>query len=98
MSRTAVARIAAPAAFLAAVTVAVLLVRAGLREVDGAGTPVNGPVAVTTGQPARYHVVRRGDTLERIAARYATTVDEIVRLNPGVDPVGLVVGTRVRVR
>ncbi len=94
MSRAAVARVAAPVAFLLAITIAVLLVRAGLRE----GPPSsNSPaVAVTTGE--QIYVVRKGDTLEGIAARFGTTADELERLNAGVDPVGLRVGLRLRVK
>lgn len=94
MSRAAVARVAAPVAFLLAVTVVVLLVRAGLRE----GRPSSdGPVvAVTTGE--QVYVVRGGDTLEAIAARFGTTSGELERLNPGIDPVGLRVGLRLRVK
>jgi LysM repeat protein len=89
----AAARIAAPIAFLLLVTIAALLVRAGLSE----GGPAPGPVAVTTGGVARV-VVRRGDTLERIALRTGTTVALLRRLNPGVDPVQLRPGQRLRVR
>jgi LysM repeat protein len=88
-----VARIAAPVAFLVVVTIAVVLVRAGLREDE----PGPAPVAVTTGSVARV-VVRRGDTLEGIAARTGTTVAVLRRLNPGIDPVQLRPGQRIRVR
>ncbi len=94
MSRAAVARVAAPVAFLLAVTIAVLLVRSGLRE--GPATPAGGVVAVTTGE--QVYVVRKGDTLEAIAARFGTTARELARLNPGIDPVELRVGRRLRVK
>jgi LysM repeat protein len=93
-SRSTSARIAAPVAFLLAVTIAVLLVRAGLREDEPPVTRGNGVAAVT---PA-YYVVRRGDTLASIAERYDTTVPAIRQLNPDVDPVSLAVGRRLRVR
>jgi LysM repeat protein len=96
-SRAAVARVAAPIAFFLAATVFVLLVRSGLRA-DGA--PVDngkgGVVAVTTGQQQAR--VRGGDTLERIAKRYGTSVPELRRLNPGIDAVGLRVGQTIRVK
>ncbi|MGZ8650000.1 MAG: LysM peptidoglycan-binding domain-containing protein [Solirubrobacteraceae bacterium] len=95
MSRAAAARIAAPLAFLLAVTIVVLLVRAGLRE--GEGSAGSGAVvAVTSGE--QVYVVRKGDTLEEIAARFGTTSRELQRLNPGVDPVELRVGLRLRVK
>jgi len=90
-TRAWAARIAAPVAFLLAVTIALLLIRAGLNETPAPG-PVAPPVATT-----RTYVVRRGDTLEAIARRFETTVAELQRLNPGLDPVSLPVGRRVRV-
>jgi len=97
--RTTAARIAAPVAFLLAVTIAVLLVREALRD-EAAPAGGAGVVAVTTGGPAavRFHRIARGETLGSIAARYGTTVDELERLNPRIDPVGLEVGVRIRVR
>jgi LysM repeat protein len=87
------ARIAAPLAFLLVVTIAVLLIRSGLRE----GDVPPGPVAVTTGSAVQV-VVRRGDTFVRIARRTGTTVAALRRLNPDVDPVQLRPGQRLRVR
>ncbi|WP_156275317.1 LysM peptidoglycan-binding domain-containing protein [Neomoorella glycerini] len=40
----------------------------------------------------RYWRVEPGDTLYLIALRIGTTVDELLRLNPGVDPYNLQVG------
>ena len=89
------ARVAAPVAFLLAVTIAVLVVRGALRE-DG-GTPSSSvPAAPGTG-PATV-VVRTGDTLDAIARRTGTTVEAIRRLNPGLEPTALRVGRRIRVR
>jgi LysM repeat protein len=91
------ARLAAPAAFLAAVTAAVLLVRAGLQENDA--VPRAEPAAAAVAAPGqRFHLVRRGDTLAELAARYGTTVARLRKLNTGLDPVDLRVGVRVRVR
>lgn len=88
------ARVAAPVALLVAVTIAVLLIRAGLNE---GGAPAPGGAIVTAVEP-KFHVVARGDTLAGIAARYGTQVNQIRDLNPGVDPVTLAVGSRIRVR
>jgi LysM repeat protein len=94
--RARIARVAAPAAFLLAVTIAVLLVRSGLREDDA---PSSGPVAALPAASGRATVVvRPGDTLEGIAERAGTTVAAVTRLNPGLDPDVLRVGQRVRVR
>lgn len=46
----------------------------------------------------RFYRVREGDTLGAIAAEFDTTVDDLVALNPGIDPTALTPGQRVRVR
>jgi LysM repeat protein len=91
--RTTLARIAAPVAFLVAITIAVLVVRSGLRD----DAPASPPAASQSRSGAATIVVRTGDTLERIAGATGTTVDAILRLNPGIDPEALRVGQRVRV-
>lgn len=40
----------------------------------------------------RYWQVRAGDTLYSIARQLGTTLDELLRLNPGVDPSNLRIG------
>ena len=53
--------------------------------------PLQAPPPVqTTG------VVRLGDTLLKIAQRYGTTMQEILRLNPGLDTARLVAGTEIQ--
>jgi len=42
-------------------------------------------------------VIQSGDTLGSIAAKYNTTVDELMTLNPGIDPSTLQPGERIRV-
>jgi LysM repeat protein len=53
----------------------------------------------TTTAPAnaKYYVIQSGDTLGSIAAKYNTTVDELMTLNPGIDPSTLQPGERIRV-
>ncbi len=41
-------------------------------------------------------VVRLGDTLLKIAQRYGTTMQEILRMNPGLDTARLVAGTEIK--
>jgi g-D-glutamyl-meso-diaminopimelate peptidase len=46
-------------------------------------------------QAARSYVIQRGDTLYRIAQKFGLTVNEILRVNPGVDPNRLMVGQTI---
>jgi LysM repeat protein len=41
--------------------------------------------------------VKEGDTLESIAERFGTTVEELIELNPNIDPLALSPGQRIRV-
>jgi LysM repeat protein len=100
-------RLAAPAAFLAGVTVAVLLVRAGLDDeptTTAAQTSVATTARPTTTatrtqpRPAVYVRVEAGDTLDQIALDNDTSVERLLTLNPGLDPTALQVGQRIRVR
>jgi peptidoglycan DL-endopeptidase CwlO len=100
-------RYAAPAAFLLLVTVIVLGVRSGVRS---DASPTKAPPAAkravasstATGAkpapPKRWYVIQNGDTLGAIAARFGTTVDSLLRLNPGVVPTALTPGAHVRIR
>jgi peptidoglycan DL-endopeptidase LytE len=106
--RAEVARYLAPAAFLLAVTVAVLLVRAGL---EGGGksatTPTTQPQPITTSstttrpkpKPAarRYYTIQSGDTLETVAAKFGTTTQKLLALNPSIDPHALSIGQKIRI-
>ena len=100
-------RLLAPAAFLAAATVAVLLIRSGL---DPTGEPAATKPAVTrparkttTGQVkrrprprvSRTYTIQDGDTFETIAADQGTTVERLQALNPSVDPNSLQVGQKI---
>jgi LysM repeat protein len=124
--RQQLTRYGAPAAFLAAVTIAVILIKAGLNGGSGSTTTVGlfptttatatkpatttklvlttpqGTSATTetetTTPGAEYYVVQSGDTLGSIAQKYTATVDELMTLNPGVDPTALHIGQRIRVK
>jgi LysM repeat protein len=109
VNRQLATRLAAPAAFLAGITVAVLLVRAGLgggETTTAAQTSVATTTAATTTavtqtatQPTPVFVeVESGDTLDQIALDNDTTVERLLELNPGLDPTALQVGQRIRVR
>jgi LysM repeat protein len=96
--RGPLARYGAPIAFLAAATAAALLVRAGLKAgSDRASTP---GATVTSTVPAgqrQYYRVRAGDTLGVVAERFNTTLDDLVALNPQIDPNALEIGQRLRI-
>jgi LysM repeat protein len=105
------ARYAAPVAFLAAATVAILLVRAGLDNGDATPPPATTSAATTaaTTEPGttrtttneagtEFYVIQTGDTLAVIADEHDTTVEQLLVLNPDVDPVALTVGQRIRVK
>jgi len=98
----------APAAFLVAVTVAVLLVHSGLQHHATATTvstsvqPTATTGAATTPRPAgkgkRFYTVQTGDTYGTIAAKEGISVAQLEALNPGVSSNALQVGQRLRVR
>jgi LysM repeat protein len=100
--RAEVKRYGAPLAFLAAATIAVLLVRQGLNQRSSPSVPATTVVhTVTTPgrkQRPRYYRLRAGETLSDVAVRFKTTVERLLALNPHVRPTALVVGQRIRVR
>jgi LysM repeat protein len=120
--RAEIARYAAPAAFLLALTIGVLLVRAALGGGGGGGegvtaltgrtatatrtaaatttqatTTVAESDAAPTAEETRLYTIESGDTLETVAAKSGTSVDELLRLNPGIDPHALRIGQKVRI-
>lgn len=111
--RRELTRFGAPVAFLAAVTVAVLLIKSAL---SGNGSaPATVAVTARATHPAarahrkastvrrtptssvRYYTIQPGDTLGIVALHENTTVDQLLRLNPGIDPHTLHSGQRIRV-
>ena len=105
-------RILAPLAFFAAATILVLLVNSSLNADSGEegapSTPASQPTTAEDGRggeqtttrrrtPRRFHRIREGDTLEALAQRYDTTVDDLLALNPGINANSLTPGQRVRV-
>jgi LysM repeat protein len=116
--RRELTRFGAPAVFLLAVTIAVLLIKSGLdngsqeQTVAAPTTTAQTTTAAktttklvltgtapTTTAPAnaRYYVIQSGDTLGAIASKYNTTVDQLLTLNPQIDPSALQPGQRIRV-
>ncbi|HEX6762005.1 MAG TPA: LysM domain-containing protein [Gaiellaceae bacterium] len=88
---------AAPAAFLVAATIAVVLIRAGF-ESGSAATPAASVVTSTGKTAPRYWSVRAGDTFAIIARQTGVSIAVIRRLNPGVNSTALFIGERIRVR
>jgi LysM repeat protein len=107
LERSRVTHWAAPAAFLAAVTIGVLVIRAGFQS--GGHHHAQTPSTTVTATKKKSHghkppphvrtyVVVSGDTLAGIAAKTGTTVAELERLNPGINPTALSVGQKIRVQ
>ena len=104
----AVARYGAPAGFLLAATVAILLIHSALggKTVPGRLATTTAPPVTATVAPApkprpkpggRFHVVRSGEGFDAIAVAEHTTVAQIEALNPGVSSNQLHVGQKLRV-
>jgi LysM repeat protein len=106
--RTWIYRIAAPTAFFLAATILVVLIERGL---DSSSTETSTTAAPTVTTPAttpttgtstgkqkkQIYRVKAGDTLESIAAKFDSTVDDLLALNPGIDPLALSPGQKIRV-
>ena len=107
------ARYAAPAAFLLAATIAILIVRSGLSSDETAPVTTAPVSATTTVEPspetttaatttaangAEFYEIQPGDTLAVVAEQFDTTVEQLLVLNPDVDPVALTIGQRIRVK
>jgi LysM repeat protein len=97
-------RYVGPAAFLLAVTIAVLLIRAGMNAGDSGGTgsgTVTTPRRHVTTTPTgsrRFWTVRAGDTFGVISTKTGGPVATIARLNPKASSTSLHIGERVRIR
>jgi LysM repeat protein len=102
-------RIVAPLVFFAAATVLVIVIQRGLEQGEARSndesaiatsraetTAAEGTTG--TAQIPKTYRVKAGDTLDSIASRFDTTVDDLLRLNPEIDPLALTPGQKVRVR
>jgi LysM repeat protein len=111
--RPGIARYAAPAGFLVAVTIVVLLIRSGLHAGTGGTTTGRGPITHPTTATAppgttrkrakttaagTFYTVQSGDTFGSISAKTGVPVSELEQLNPGVSSNTLRVGQRLRVK
>ncbi len=93
-------RYVGPAAFLLAVTVAVVLIRAGMNAGSTSGRTTSVTTSVTTRKPAakRFFTVRAGDTFSTISRKTHVPVATIARLNPKASSTSLFIGEKVRIR
>jgi LysM repeat protein len=105
-------RYVAPAAFLLAATIAVVLIRSGVEAggsrhpttVGGAPAPRKHVVATTSATTTkaspkkRFWIVGAGDTFAVISSKSGVPVATIVRLNPKAHSTSLFIGERIRLR
>ena len=105
-------RVLAPLAFFTAATILVLIIHNSLTaESEGSASPPAATTTATTAQNTttgqtttggagrrRFYRIRSGDTLDAVALRFNTTVDDLLALNPAIEPNALTPGQRIRVR
>jgi LysM repeat protein len=104
MAHRSPARFLAPLALLAVVAALFMVVQASQTESDGTGTsnratdstPTPTPTPERKG-PRRYRV-KVGDTPSSIAEKTGVPLEDILRLNPDLDPQTIQVGQRIRLR
>jgi hypothetical protein len=89
---------AAPALFLLAVTLAVVLLHSSRHT----PAPISPPSLVGTKKPVppprRWYRVTAGDTLGGIAQKTHVPLDVIRTLNPRLQPTALFIGEKIRLR
>jgi LysM repeat protein len=94
-----------PLLFLLAVTVVVLILRGGFSDgsqsqAGSLSTKKTATTSTTNTQPTmktKTYTVQTGDTLGAIAMHFHVTVDDLVVLNPGIEPTALRVGQKIKV-
>ena len=104
MARRSPARFLAPLALVAVCIALYMIVTSPQTSSDGSGSP-NGatgarPTATATPErrgPRRYRV-KEGDTPSSIAEKTGVPLEDILRLNPDLDPQTLQAGQRIRLR
>ena len=92
-------RILAPFAFLAAVlAIFSLTVDSGiLDKTDGGKTGTKKPAASSSAKPkVKIYVVKTGDTVSQIAAKFGTTSEELMRLNPTMSAMTVNPGQKIK--
>jgi LysM repeat protein len=101
-------RILAPLAFFLAATILILLISSALDHKKESTPTVATTTTPAAGNPTstgkftpkakrKFYVIKEGDTLESIAAKKNTTLDDLLTLNPGIDPTTLTPGQKIRI-
>ena len=102
-------RVLAPLAFFLAATILILLVNDAIEDgqtpASSAPPTETSPSATqtastgTVASPGKrtYYRIKPGDTLETVANKKDTTVDDLIQLNPNIDPNNLQPGQRIRI-
>ena len=104
MAHRSPARFLAPLALLAVVAALFMVVQSSRTDSGGSGSPNRAtdarPTATATPErkgPRRYRV-KVGDTPSSIADKTGVPLEDILRLNPDLDPQTIQVGQRIRLR
>jgi hypothetical protein len=83
-------RIAVFACYVAALVVALLLVRPAFRDVAV-------PAVAPTPAPLRTAVILKGESVSTFAARHGLDLGEILALNPSLNSLSVPAGTKLRI-
>jgi hypothetical protein len=85
-------RLVAVASYVAAVIVAIVLVRPAFQHAQA-------PTARVPPAPATHQIdsLRKGETVATFAARHGLELGDLLALNPSIDSLTLKAGTRLRV-
>ena len=112
VSREDVAHYAAPAAFLLAMTILIVLIHAGLNGGKASSAPTvpvstaaattssssTTPAATVPTTPKEFYVIQSGDTFGVVASKFNTTVEALQALNPDASSNSLTIGQKIRVK
>ena len=99
MRQTDWRRYVAPAAFLLAVTIAVVLIRVGVNAGgSNSATTTNATTTPHRKPTKRFWTVRAGDTFAVISSQTGVPVRTLARLNRTSSPTALHIGQKVRLR
>jgi LysM repeat protein len=96
------ARVLAPLVLLACAAAVLLVVQKTLKDDPSASSATTTTTTTTTRttkvSTRKTYRVRSGDTLGAISVRVDVPVDQLLKLNPDVDPQSLRAGQRLRLR